>query len=112
MEKASKVYYKREKSFDLLQRIKVYKKLDYDKLKDQPFEIQPYLLNMNLRDACTMFRIKSEMVKSVKMCYMSIPEYSNQMWKCNFCEGCKLAMTNLNGTFDYIIVFFTYKVTF
>ena len=59
------------------------------KLKDGPlpkenFEKKEYLVSMNLSDARTNFRLRSN-TTDVKMNRKSDPTYSAQLWKCDGC---------------------------
>jgi hypothetical protein len=62
----------------------------YSKLKDGPlmeanFEIQPYVKTMKLRNARTMFRIRT-MMTPAKFNRKSDPTYSSELWKCDSCQ--------------------------
>ena len=62
--------------------------LTYSKLKDhdndEVLNLKDYTINMNLRDARTMFRLRSHMT-NVKMNQKSDKRYANELWKCDFC---------------------------
>ena len=70
----------------ILESIKHLKKVDYFKLKDQEFEIQPYFRTMTLKDSRTMASIKLQTTNTVKTHQMSNKQYSQEMWKCNNCS--------------------------
>ena len=56
--------------------------LTYSKLKDhdndEVLELKDYTINMNLRDARTMFRLRSHMI-NVKMNQKSVKRYANEL---------------------------------
>ena len=62
--------------------------LSYSKLKDldasENLKLKEYANNMNLRNARTMFRIRSRMV-NVKMNRKSDKKFASELWKCNYC---------------------------
>ena len=71
---------------DLLSRIKKYKKLNYNEMKDEPFEVKDYLTSMTLTDARTMFSLKSKMTKTVKYHFRNDKGYAARMWSCDTCQ--------------------------
>jgi hypothetical protein len=63
----------------------------YSKLKNKNFEnenlqLKDYVQSMKLRDARTMFRIRSGMVKT-KMNMKNSRSYSMDLWKCDDCRS-------------------------
>jgi hypothetical protein len=63
----------------------------YSKLKNKIFEnenlqLKDYIQSMKLRDARTMFRIRSGMVKT-KMNMKNSRSYSMDLWKCDDCRS-------------------------
>ena len=65
------------------------KKMCTSKLKDGPlvkeeFSRKDYIMDMNLTDAGTNFRLRSQ-TTNVKMNRKSDPGYSAQLWKCDGC---------------------------
>ena len=72
---------------DLLVQIRGrFKKLSFDKLKEESYKIKPYLSNLNLADARLRFKINCEMTPTVKMNFQSDAEYSRDMWTCPGCS--------------------------
>ena len=47
--------------------------------------MKEYLVNMNLEDARTNFRIRSRMVRTIKMNQKSNPVFARQLWACDAC---------------------------
>ena len=72
---------------EILHQIKRYRKLDYFDLKHEQYELKPYLKTMNLCDARTMFRIRSQMILQVKLSCMNDEVYANENYACEEC-GC------------------------
>ena len=63
---------------------------EYSKLKDGPLmkeglKMKPYVLNMKLRDARTMFRNRTRMLP-VKMNMKSNEKFAKNSWKCDDCQ--------------------------
>ena len=52
---------------------------------NENLSMKPYVTDMSLRDARTMFRIKTFMTKT-KMNMKSNPKFANEMWKCDDCK--------------------------
>ena len=46
-----------------------YKKINSDEMKTEKFERKPYLTNLRMDQARTKFKIKTKMLKNVKMNY-------------------------------------------
>ena len=61
----------------------------YSKLRDrnyeaEAFEIKPYITEMKLREARTLFRVRSSMVPA-KMNMKANAKYARELWKCDDC---------------------------
>ena len=70
----------------LLETVKTkYKKLDYNVLSDENFEIKDYLKTLNLPDARIKFAIRSKMTKTVQMNFKGNPKFAENHWKCQHC---------------------------
>ena len=70
----------------LLETVKTkYKKLDYNVLIDEKFEMKEYLKSLNLPDARIKFGIRSKMTKSVQMNFKGDPSFAQNHWKCQHC---------------------------
>ena len=65
----------------LLTKIESYRKLDYDKLSREEYEVKPYLRDMNLRDARTLFSARSRMLP-LQANYKGVPEYRENNYLC------------------------------
>ena len=68
---------------EILEKIKDYKKLDFWKLKDEPFRMKSYLKTMNLSDARIMFGIQTKMTKTIKSHFYNDKKYSSELWQCS-----------------------------
>ena len=102
--KFSKIQWKRlvkgkitkQNRLDLLGRIKSgFKKLDYNTLCDEKFEIKDYLKTLNLPDARLKFSLRIKMTKTVQMNFKGNPRYVKNGWKCLEC--------NTSDTQDHIV---------
>ena len=65
----------------LLSQIESYRKLDHDQLSLEEFDVKPYLKEMNLRDARTMFSARSRMLPR-QANYRGVPEYRKNDYLC------------------------------
>ena len=71
----------------LLEQIQTkYKKLNYDTLKNEKFEMKEYLEELRLSDARLKFRIRSKMVETIAMNFSSDPIHVNRLWQCTHCD--------------------------
>ena len=68
-----------------------YKKLMKSELANEEFGRKPYLGNLSLQEARTMFKFRSSMTQHVKMNQKNNEEYSAALWKC---EECGMQDTN------------------
>ena len=59
--------------------------MDYEKLKNEPFETKPYFRSMTLRDARTKFSIDSSTLPTVKVHFSSDRQYAAELWSCIPC---------------------------
>lgn len=66
-------------------RIKEYKKLDANLLKNENFEAKSYMKNLSIQNARTKFAIRTKMVRTVKLNYKNDPSNKRTMWECNDC---------------------------
>ena len=67
---------------DLLNMIKSYKKLDYDKIVNEDYGEKSYLKTMNIFQARTCFAARAQTLRTVQMNFMHKPEYIHNNWKC------------------------------
>ena len=74
---------------------KKYKKLDYEVLSEENFELKEYFKSLNLPDARLKFALRSKMAKSVQMNYKGEPKFIKNGWKCQDC--------NIPDTQDHIL---------
>ena len=78
-----------------------YKKLDYEKLKEEKFEMKEYVKSMRMHDGRLNFQIRSKMVKNIAFNYSSDPKFSSQLWHCTHCD--------LNDSQSYVLTCESYK---
>ena len=72
---------------DILDWSKPYKKIDYFKMKDEPFEMKGYLKTMTLARARTLFSLKVGTTQSIRYNHMSDKKYASELWMCpNSCN--------------------------
>ena len=71
----------------LLEHIKLkYKKLDYNSLVDEKFEVKDYFKSLRLSNARLKFRIRTKMVDKIAFNFSSDPKYVGRLWQCMHCE--------------------------
>jgi len=70
-----------------LAKIKGYKKIDFNSLSDNDFELKAYLKELNVTDARLKFKIVSQMTPGVKMNFQSDKKFAKDLWKCTDCSG-------------------------
>lgn len=68
-------------------RIKEYKKVDANLLKNENFEAKSYMKNLSIQNARTKFAIRTKMVRTVKLNYKNDPSNKRTMWECNDCNS-------------------------
>ena len=69
------------------------KKVDYQKLMTEEFQLQPYFKSLTVTNARTFFASESGMMKHVKLNFSHDPKYSNSNWVCEN-EGCNAISSN------------------
>ena len=69
-------------SFDLLNTIKSYKKLNFSDLSKEKYEIKDYIKSLPLPKARTRMRIRSMMIRNVKFNFQSDSEFARDNWQC------------------------------
>ena len=62
-----------------------YKKVKFDELLSNGFQIKDYLSTFNSNNAKLRFRLKSQMVPGVKMNFQSACRYTPNLWSCDSC---------------------------
>ena len=70
---------------ELLHQIKSYKKIDYWKLRDEPFELKKYFYDLTLQDARIKFSLDTNMHRGIKANFSSEPKNEAELWVCDFC---------------------------
>ena len=71
---------------DLVKQSEKYKKINTDEMKMENFERKPYLSNLRMDQARTKFKIKTKMLKNIKMNYKNDPKNVKKLWQCSECE--------------------------
>ena len=75
-------------SEDLLNIMKQdYKKIDHKIMRQEKFEIKPYIQNLHLSEARDKFRIRSFMTRTVKSNFSSDKRYMSELWSCWHCPN-------------------------
>ena len=62
-------------------------KLKQSDLVNEEFGIRPYIKNLSVLDARTIFKKRSSMLQNVKMNYMSDYRNVQSMWSCSSCQS-------------------------
>ena len=77
----------KENKTHLLQEIQTkYKKLDYEQLKHENYEVKDYLKNLQLGNAGLKFRIRTKMVENIAFNFSSDLAYTSRLWRCTHCD--------------------------
>ena len=63
-----------------------YNKLEFEKLKEEKYEMKDYVKSMRMNDGRLNFQIRSKMVRNIAFNYSSDPKYSSQLWHCTHCD--------------------------
>ena len=73
---------------DILQQIvkEGYKKVDIQTMKDDSFNLKPYMKELNVFDARMKFKLNSFMTPTVKMNFQSDSEFARELWTCPGCS--------------------------
>ena len=71
---------------DILEMTRPSKKLNFENLSQEKFELKEYLTKMNLVDARMKFAIRTRMTASVMMNFKGMTEFKNIGWKCQTCN--------------------------
>ena len=70
----------------LLDKIKKYKKLEFEKLSKEDHEMKKYLASLNIADARLKFALRTCMTKTIQANYKGDPEFRANNWKCQECQ--------------------------
>ena len=71
---------------DLLNKIKQYKKVNYEEKVLEEFGLKEYLRKMNLHKARMKFSLETEMTRTFKFNYMNDKENERLNWACDYCK--------------------------
>ena len=63
--------------------MKQYKKINYDEIKDETFEVKSYLKSLSLPQARLRMRLRAGMVGSVKFNFQSDKKFTEVNWRCS-----------------------------
>ena len=77
---------KEKNKTDILKQSERYKKINTDDMKTENFERKPYLTNLRMDQARTKFKMKTKMLKNVKMNYKNDPKNVKNLWQCSECQ--------------------------
>ena len=69
----------------VLQKMIGYKKINYEKHLNEPYQLQPYLKNLNIADARLRYKLKTHMTPTIMMNFPSDVKFSEQLWTCTGC---------------------------
>ena len=69
----------------VLQKMIGYKKINYEKHLNEPYQLQPYLKNLNIADARLRYKLKTHMTPTIMMNFPSDIKFSEQLWTCTGC---------------------------
>ena len=67
---------------DILSKVQSLSKLDFDKLKNEEYGLQPYMKSMTVPEARTNFAVRARMLSSVMMNFKNNPEYRAREYRC------------------------------
>ena len=77
----------REKNkHDLVKMAERYKKIESEEMSLDKFERKSYLTNLRMDQARTKFKLKTKMMKNVKLNYKNDPKNLKKLWKCSECD--------------------------
>ena len=71
---------------DLLEKIRKYKKIDFQTMCSENFETKDYLKSLHLSDARLRFSLRSKMARTVQMNFKGDPKFKKNSWQCKDCE--------------------------
>ena len=72
---------------ELRRKMESYKKVNKKVLQDEKFGFKPYLSNLSLDKARTLFKHKYAMTEHIKMNFKGNPSYARTLWKCSHCSN-------------------------
>ena len=71
---------------ELMAQLRTYKKLNFDELKTEEYEVKPYIFKLNLHEIRVKMRLRSQMLSNVKFNFQSERKFSEVLWACS-CQG-------------------------
>ena len=71
---------------DILKASVRYKKIDTKEMSEDKFERKSYLTDLRMDKARTKFKLKTKMMKNVKLNFKNDPKSVAALWKCPECE--------------------------
>ena len=89
--KRAKKYIEEKNKLELLEEIKKYKKLHYEDMSKETFERKAYFHENNLEDVRFMFKIKSEVLPTMRKNFSR--KYKNSL----ICPSCKTTASNISS---------------
>ena len=72
---------------EILEKMKTYKKIEYQKFENRRFEPQPYLKLMSPANVRLRFTIWAKMTPTVRMNFRNNREYRDSGWTCPDCQS-------------------------
>ena len=84
-EELSKVHWRKlckkmilnKNKIDILEKAKKYKKISYDEMKKESFEVKSYLKDLSLSDAKLKFAIRTKMVRTIQANFKGEQQYKS-----------------------------------
>ena len=77
---------------ELLEQTKGYKKICFQQLSEEDYEIKPYLFKLNLRQAQLRLKLRASMTPTVRMNFKNDPQFARELWVCPDCRDPGSAM--------------------
>ena len=75
-------------SEELLNNMKAnYKEIDHKVMRQEKYELKPYIQNLHLSEARDKFRLRSFMTRTVKTNLSSDKRYMAELWSCWHCPN-------------------------
>ena len=78
-----------------------FKKINVDECRREGFGMKPYLKEMNLTDARMFYRIKYNLVPTIRLNQKSNRRYKAENWLCPDCLSQKTSLTDLSNYYNY-----------
>ena len=71
---------------DLIMMMKPYKKINLNDMEDESFEVKKYMKELSYDDALLKFRLRGNVLKTIKTHFKSDKSYSRELWSCEKCS--------------------------